>query len=179
MPSPTEITVTQLSRLIDTPAAPIIIDVSTDVDFELDPDLIPTALHHPFYAMALLAPRLMDKRVIVYCQKFKKLSQGAMAVLRNHGNNAETPEGGHFSWRDTGELLVPAVKTPLSASTNASVWITRHRPKIDHIACPWLIRRLAMAEKFDATPLALSVRYRWRKPRLAANQPEGLNHGQH
>jgi len=48
------------------------------------------------------------------------------------------------------------------------VWVTRLRPKIDRIACPWLIRRfvdpsaqflfvgasevLAVAEKFNATP---------------------------
>ena len=47
-------------------------------------------------------------------------------------------------------------------------WVTRHRPKIDRIACPWLIRRFVdpaaqflfvapqevalVAEKFDATP---------------------------
>jgi hypothetical protein len=41
MPSPTEITVAQLSRLIGTPAAPVIGDVRIDEDFAVDPDLIP------------------------------------------------------------------------------------------------------------------------------------------
>jgi len=167
MPSPTEITVAQLSRLIGTPAAPLIIDVRTDEDFELDPELIPTAFRHPFNSMALLAPELVDKRVMVYCQKGKKISQGAMAVLRSHDIKAESLEGGHFAWRDSNELLVPAAKIPVSESHNASVWVTRHRPKIDRMACPWLIRRFvdvkaqflfvapsevqAVAEKFDAT----------------------------
>ncbi|MGO7845414.1 chromate resistance protein ChrB domain-containing protein, partial [Rhizobium johnstonii] len=50
-----------------------------------------------------------------------------------------------------------------------TVWVTRARPKIDRIACPWLIRRfvdpndvflfvpapevLAVGERFGATPL--------------------------
>jgi len=168
MPSPTEITVPQLSRLIGTPAAPIIIDVRTDEDFELDPDLIPTAFRHPFNDMASLAHELIDKRVMLYCQKGKKISQGAMAVLRNIGIKAESLQGGHFAWRDAGELLVPASRIPASASQPSSVWVTRHRPKIDRMACPWLIRRFvdakaqflfvapsevqAVAEKFEATP---------------------------
>ena len=43
MPSPTEITVPQLSRLIGTAAAPAIVDLRIDDDFAQDPDFIPTA----------------------------------------------------------------------------------------------------------------------------------------
>lgn len=56
MPSPTQITVSQLSRLIGLPDAPIIIDVCTDDDYELDKRLIPTAIRHPFKNIAALAP---------------------------------------------------------------------------------------------------------------------------
>ena len=64
--------------------------------------------------------------------------------------------------------LVPAKSIPKRNSKGRIVWVTRHRPKIDRIACPWLIRRfidptaqflfvepsqvLNVAEKFDATP---------------------------
>ena len=60
---------------------------------------------------------------------------------------------------------LPVVPAPLLAET--ALWVARHRPKIDRIACPWLIRRfinpaaeflfvppsevLAVAEKFGAT----------------------------
>ena len=44
MPSPTQITVSQLSRLIGLPDAPVIIDVCIDEDFALDERLIPTAV---------------------------------------------------------------------------------------------------------------------------------------
>jgi rhodanese-related sulfurtransferase len=168
MPSPNEITVTQLSRLIGTPAAPVIIDVRIDEDFVQDPDLIPTARRHPHHDIAALVPELGGKHAVIYCQKGKKLSQGTMAILRNHRVQAEALEGGHFAWRDAGELLVPAARIPAADAGDGSVWVTRHRPKIDRMACPWLIRRfvdtraqflfvapaevLAVAEKFDATP---------------------------
>jgi len=168
MPSPNEITVTQLSRLIGTPAAPVIIDVRIDEDFAQDPDLIPTARRHPHHDIAALVPELGGKHAVIYCQKGKKLSQGAMAILRNHRVQAEALAGGHFAWRDAGELLVPAASIPAADAGVGSVWVTRHRPKIDRMACPWLIRRfvdtraqflfvppaevLAVAEKFDATP---------------------------
>ncbi len=168
MPSPTEITVPQLSRLIGTPAAPVLLDVRIDEDFQLDPNYIPTAVRHPFREVESLVGSLQNKSVVIYCQKGKKISQGAMALLRNHGLRAEILGGGHFAWRDAGEPLVPATKIPPPNSNGNTVWVTRHRPKIDRMACPWLIRRfidpgalflfvapaevLAVAEKFDATP---------------------------
>ncbi|MDH3220578.1 MAG: sulfurtransferase/chromate resistance protein [Gammaproteobacteria bacterium] len=168
MPSPNEITVAQLSRLIGTPAAPVVIDVRIDEDFAEDPDLIPTAFRHPHRDIAALAPQLAGRRVVVYCQQGKKISQGAMALLRNHRVNAEALVGGHFAWRDAGEPLLPADSIPRQQASGRSVWVTRHRPKIDRVACPWLIRRfvdasaqflfvapaevVGVAEKFDATP---------------------------
>ncbi len=168
MPSPTEITATQLSRLIGTPDAPVLVDICIDEDFESDPRFIPSSFRHPFKDIAALAPKLADKRVVVICQKGLKLSQGAAAILRDHGIAAETLMGGNFAWRDAGEPLVPAEKLPPLNSEGRTVWVTRHRPKIDRIACPWLIRRfidpgaqflfvsppevMNVAEKFDATP---------------------------
>jgi len=168
MPAPTEITVPQLSRLLGTPAAPTVIDVRIDEDFSLDPDLIPTARRHPFRQVIELVAELRGRQVVVYCQKGKKISQGAVALLRDQGIHAETLEGGHFAWRDAGEMRVPATSIPPRDESGSTVWVTRHRPKIDRMACPWLIRRfvdpaarflfvapgevLAVAEKFDATP---------------------------
>ena len=112
MPSPTEITVSQLSRLIGTPDAPIVLDVCIEEDFELDPRIIPTSHRCPHRDVENLLPALGDRRVVVYCQKGRKISQGAAAILRGHGVGAESLEGGHFAWRDAGEPLVPAAKIP-------------------------------------------------------------------
>ena len=62
----------------------------------------------------------------------------------------------------------PRVIPPLANLPRTRLWVTRHRPKIDRIACPWLIRRFidptarflyvapaevaAVAAHFDATP---------------------------
>jgi hypothetical protein len=81
---------------------------------------------------------------------------------------AETLEGGAVAWREAGAPLVPAAKIPARGTNGRTLWVTRQRPKIDRIACPWLIRRfvdpgarflfvapaevLAVAEHFGATP---------------------------
>jgi rhodanese-related sulfurtransferase len=168
MSSPTEITISQLSRLIATPAAPVIIDACIDDDFAADPRLIPSAFRHPFREVALLTSRLEGRRVVVYCQKGGKISQGAAAILRDHGIQAETLEGGQMAWVGAGEMLVPEDSIPARNTEGRTVWVTRHRPKIDRIACPWLIRRFVdpraqflfvapsqvadVADKFDAIP---------------------------
>lgn len=168
MPSPTDITVPQLARLIGLPDAPVIVDVCIDEDFESDPRMIPSAFRHPFHDIAALAPGLAGSRVAVICKKGLKLSQGAAAILRDHGIAAESLAGGNFAWRDANEPLIPSAKLPPRNAEGRTVWVTRHRPKIDRIACPWLIRRfvdrnaqflfvapaevLNVAEKFDATP---------------------------
>lgn len=166
MPSPTQITIAQLSRLIGMPEAPLSLDVRTDEDFADDPRLLPAALRHPFNTIQNLAADLKTTRVVVYCQKGKKLSEGSAAVLRSEGVNAETLQVGHFGWRDARQLLIPTQNIP--NYPKASIWVTRHRPKIDRIACPWLIRRfvdprarflfvapsevITVAEHFVATP---------------------------
>jgi len=168
MPSPTQITVPRLSRLVGTPDAPVLIDVRIDEDFKDDPRLIPSSFRCAHDAIASFAHRLHGKRTVVICQKGRKLSEGAAAILRSHGVAAETLEGGQFAWRDAGEPLVPAEKLPPRNPEGQTVWVTRQRPKIDRIACPWLIRRfvdphaqflfvapsevIGVAEKFSATP---------------------------
>lgn len=162
MAGPTEITTRQLARLIGVPDAPRVIDVRIEEDFALDPRLIPGARRWPAQDAAALADRLRGRRVVVVCQKGRKLSQGAAALLRAEGIAAETLEGGMIRWAEEGLPAAPAAAIP------GPLWVTRHRPKIDRIACPWLIRRFvdpdarflfvapgevrAVAERFDATP---------------------------
>ncbi len=162
MPAPNMIQVQSLARLIGTSDCPRLIDVCIDADFTEDPRLIPTSTRVAHTAIADTAPDLFGARVVVICQKGKKLSQGAAALLRSHGVAAEALEGGVYAWRDAGLPLIPAERLP----RRGQLWVTRHRPKVDRIACPWLIRRfidpearflfvepaavLDVAEKFDA-----------------------------
>jgi len=167
MPAPDAITVSQLLRLIGTPDAPVLVDISIDPDFDADPFLIPGAFRHPFTEIEALAPRLMGQRVVIMCQRGIKLSQGAAALLRTLGVAAEVLEGGNYAWRDAGAPRIPASKLP-NGPQCGSLWVTRHRPKIDRIACPWLIRRFVdpaarflfvapaevqgVADRYGATP---------------------------
>lgn len=167
MPSFNEISPQQLMRLLGGPDTPVIADVCTDEDFALDQRLIPTSVRIPAADIAQISARNPNRHVIVVCQKGKKLSHGAVALLQADGVSAEVLSGGIFGWRDTSLPLVPASEIPPIGQTG-SLWVTRQRPKIDRIACPWLIRRfvdpnarflfvphsevMAVSERFDATP---------------------------
>ena len=50
-------------------------------------------------------------------------------------------EGGYEAWANAGLPLVAKSELDRLAPKRPSLWVTRRRPKIDRIACPWLIRR--------------------------------------
>lgn len=166
MPAPNEITPAQLMRLIGLPDCPQIVDVCIDEDFAADPYLIPGSWRHDHRDLPGLLAKLHGQRVIVACQKGKKLSQGVAAWLAAERLDAQFLQGGMYGWRDHGAPRVPVAVIP-APRDGATLWVTRHRPKIDRIACPWLIRRFvdrnarflfvapseveAVAEKLGAT----------------------------
>ena len=168
MSSPTEITPQQLSRLIGLPDAPIVLDVRSEEAFARDPRLIPTAVRREARAVETWGHGYAGRRVVVACQHGGALSHGASAWLRQQGAEAESLEGGFEAWNAFGGLLVDAAKLPRRDAEGHTVWVTRARPKVDRIACPWLIRRFmdrdavflfvaagevaGVAERFGATP---------------------------
>jgi rhodanese-related sulfurtransferase len=168
MPSPNQITIAQLSRLIGLPNAPAIVDVRISQDYDADPRLIPGSVRRDFESVSGWFHDYAGKAVVVTCQKGLKLSQGVAAWLRHEGIAAEALEGGFLDWRASTQPTVRTDKLPRRDDKGRTVWVTRERPKIDRIACPWLIRRfvdpnavflfvapsevLAVAERFHATP---------------------------
>lgn len=166
--SPTSISPQALMRLVGTPQCPVLIDVRTDEDFAADPRLVPGALRRPATAAASWAGGFAGRDTVVICQKGLKLSAGAAAWLRREGARAATLDGGTIAWEAAGLPVVPAAALPPPDAKGRTVWVTRERPKIDRIACPWLIRRFvdpdavflyvpatqvaAVAERFAATP---------------------------
>jgi len=161
MPQFGQITPAQAMRLIGTPDAPMIFDVRLPDDLDALPRLLPTSRVVPHGAVdALTDP---PGRAIVVCMRGRKLSEGAAAILRTKGWQAEVLEGGSEAWAAAGLPMIPRAALPAT-----SLWVTRHRPKIDRIACPWLIRRFidpaarflfvapsevaAVADRFSATP---------------------------
>ncbi|WP_299896887.1 sulfurtransferase/chromate resistance protein [uncultured Ruegeria sp.] len=141
MASPNSISPKQLLRLIGTPNAPVLFDVCLNDDFDEDPYLIPASVRHPVTDLQGLKCKISGRSAVIICQKGKKLSQGVVSWLRSEGHQAEYLEGGMYAWRElTDALRVPAARIPERIGGH-TLWVTRHRPKIDRIACPWLIRR--------------------------------------
>jgi len=73
--------------------------------------------------------------VVVYCVRGHEVSQGAAAALSEAGIAARYLEGGFEGWKAS---QGPLDSKPRNGSTR---WVTRERPKIDRIACPWLVTR--------------------------------------
>jgi rhodanese-related sulfurtransferase len=148
--------------------APALIDVRLDEDFSADPRLIPGASRRAHQHVQDWARPLIGQSVVVICQKGQKLSEGTAAWLRQEGIAAEVLEGGHLAWTKANLPTVRADKLPKRDGHGRTVWVTRSRPKIDRIACPWLVRRfidpnavflfvapsqvIAVGERFNAVP---------------------------
>jgi rhodanese-related sulfurtransferase len=126
--------------------------VRLDEEFSADPNLIPGAMRRSHLDVEEWASGMMGQPVVVVCNKGQMLSEGTAARLRCSDIDAEILEGGHQGWRNAEHPTVPAAKIPKRDGRGRTVWVTRSRPKIDRIACPWLIRRFV-----DPTALFLFV----------------------
>jgi rhodanese-related sulfurtransferase len=165
---PATITAHDLSRRIGLPDAPLLIDVRTAEDAAADPRILPAAISRDHREVAAWAPALRGQAIVVACQRGLKLSEGVAAWLRHEGAVAQVLEGGFAAWRDAGLPLVQASLIPPRDARGRTLWVTRARPKVDRIACPWLIRRFidreaiflfvaaaqvaGVADRFGATP---------------------------
>ena len=163
MASFNSISADKLVRLIGTPACPAIVDVR-----EERLPLLPAALHRRVEDVADWAPEFAGRPTVVVCNLGIDRSAGAGAYLRGEGVDAEILEGGFSAWQTAGLPVIDPSKLPARDPRGRTVWVTRARPKVDRIACPWLIRRFvdpdavflfvapsevqAVAERFAATP---------------------------
>ena len=175
MATPNSIKVDKLSRLIGTPNAPVIIDVRTDEDFAADPRLIPASHRRSHQTASDWGNQYAGTSVVVVGDRGAILSEGTSAWLRQVQADASVLEGGFLAWVEAGLPLVPTSRLPQRDVSGRTLWITRSRPKIDRIACPWLIRRfidpsavflfvapqdvLAVANQFGATAFDIENTY--------------------
>ena len=141
MSAPNTISIEKLVRLIGTPKCPTLIDVRARGEFDADPHLIPSSRHYTFEKLEVWNEVFGSHPAVVICREGASASQGAAAWLRGKGVPAEVLQGGFQAWRQAALPLVPVSKLPPVDGQGRTVWVTRARPKIDRIACPWLIRR--------------------------------------
>jgi rhodanese-related sulfurtransferase len=159
----------KLWRLIGVPHGPALVDVRAEEDFAADPRFIPGAVRRLYEAASSWAPQFAGRPTVVICKHGQVLSEGVAAWLRHAGSSsAEILVGGHAAWAEAGLPLVSESKLPPRDPQGRTVWVTRERPKVDRIACPWLIRRfvdpsavflfvapsevIGVAERFGAAP---------------------------
>ncbi len=130
------ISVSSLRQSLASGRPPLVIDVRKSERFREAPDLIRGALRRDPLQVAKWGKTLPEKSaVVVYCVHGHEVSQGAAKAL-----GARYLEGGIEAWRAAGGDIFGK---PAGASTR---WVTRERPKIDRIACPWLVRRFVDPE---------------------------------
>ena len=131
------ITASHLKSALAGAQPPLLIDVRRSPAFRAAADMAVGALRRDPAQVASWAKELpRASSVVVYCVHGHEVSQGVAKALRESEISAHYLEGGlEEGWKAAaGELL----GKPKDA---ASRWITRERPKIDRIACPWLIAR--------------------------------------
>src|SRR3954465_7526508 len=135
------ISVSDLRASLGSGNAPLLLDVRRKPAFQGSPETIAGALRRePQLVGDWLKALPRAASVVVYCVHGHEVSQGVAKALATSGLQARYLEGGIEHWK---EKEGAPDRKPKAASTR---WVTRERPKIDRIACPWLISRFVDAD---------------------------------
>jgi rhodanese-related sulfurtransferase len=131
-----------LWNAIATPDAPLIVDVRRRDIFDESAQLLPGAVWRDAAQTAQWSSKLDRARPIaVACKAGHEMSQMTVAQLRADGFDARVLQGGYAAWEEAGLWFIAKAELARIAPTRPSLWVTRRRPKLDRVACPWLIRR--------------------------------------
>jgi rhodanese-related sulfurtransferase len=135
-PAISSISVASLYAGLGTHAASLLVDVRRQPRYDADDLLIAGAIRRDPDTVADWQDDLpRDRAIVVYCVHGHEVSQNAAAAVRATGRDCVYLEGGIAGW------IAQGLPTRLKSAPNTGKWITRARPKIDRIACPWLVRR--------------------------------------
>jgi rhodanese-related sulfurtransferase len=157
--------VSELAKALGSAHAPLLIDVRREATFNTAEHLIAGAIRRSPEGVEQWRGALSkDRPVVAYCVHGHEVSQGVASSLEASGISASYLIGGISAW---GAQSLP-LRRKLAEDEGPTTWVTRERPKIDRIACPWLIRRfidpeatfvyvpadrvLAVAKETGATP---------------------------
>ena len=149
---------------------PLVIDVRRTPAYRSATDMIDGALRRDPATVAEWSralPRARD--IAVYCVHGHEVSQNAAKALRDAGFNARFLDGGiEEGWKGNAGTLA---RKPKDAATR---WVTRERPKIDRIACPWLVARFVDPEaEFLYAPAVDVKRVAAERDAMPYDMPDG------
>lgn len=133
---------------------PLLLDVLREGKFLESPRMLAGARRCAPEEVAALAASEPPCEAIVYCVYGHNVSADAVTALRAAGWDARALAGGIeggeegvdtpqdiAGWRAGRPLTVLKRPDWNVTGEKPSRWVTRERPKIDRIACPWLVRR--------------------------------------
>jgi rhodanese-related sulfurtransferase len=163
----------ELWHSMATSHAPQIIDVRRRDIYEANPGLLPASVwREPTQYAQWISTLDHTRLIVVTCKAGKEISQFVTAELRGLGFNAAMLAEGYAAWNEAKLPLVDRATVERFVPQRPSVWVTRRRPKIDRVACPWLIRRFidpeakiifvdpdyveAAAKEFGGTPFDIA-----------------------
>jgi rhodanese-related sulfurtransferase len=156
---PRKIANKELIALTGTGRFPHLVDVRRHASFASAGQRIAGAVWRDHMKAAEWYPEFADGRqIVVYCTHGHNVSEIAAAKLTGLGANVAILEGGIKAYGKSGGILVTREGPDVDVAAGPSVWVTRERPKIDRIACPWLIRRF-----IDPTAIFHFVAAEWVK----------------
>jgi rhodanese-related sulfurtransferase len=135
MPAHNAITPDKLARLIALPGSPRILDVRA-----APADAIPGSRFASVEGPSTIA-RDTGESVVIVDGDGGAAAVALAAILRSDGVDAEILEGGFGAWAAAGLPTISPARLPARHDDGRTWWVTRARPKVDRIACPWLIRR--------------------------------------
>jgi rhodanese-related sulfurtransferase len=135
------VTADKLYARLGTAMAPLIIDVRRAPAFDTDDRMLAGATRRLPDTVATWGDELGNGRpVVVYCVHGHEVSQNTAGALRERGVQAAYLEGGMTHWKES------QYPTRKKRGAEENKWVTREHPKIDRIACPWLVSRFVNPE---------------------------------
>jgi len=115
--------------------APTVIDVRRDPPDPEDGRMVVSAFDCAPEEVKRWSNVTLSQPVVVYCSEGHDVSQSVARALRAAGVESFYLEGGIAGWIEKG------LPTRRVGTTALGRWVTRERPKVDRIACRWLIKR--------------------------------------
>lgn len=140
MPAPNAITPDKLARLVASASAPRIVDLRDGPTEAIPGSLFPAHSDPTRWGYAA------GSTVALVDADGSGPAVAAAAILRSESVAAEVLDGGFAAWAASALPTVSLTHLPPRHDDGRTWWVTRARPKVDRIACPWLIRRFVDPE---------------------------------
>jgi rhodanese-related sulfurtransferase len=170
------VTPDSLISLLGRDACPLVIDVRRQHAFNADTHMLAGATWRDPFEVSDWAKYLPRHRpVVVYCVHGFEISKNTADALAADGIDAGYLVGGIDAWRTAGGATTKKSTDPVipSVANEPSVWVTRARPKIVRIACPWLICRfIDQLAEFVYVPAAEVTAYATQTGAIAYDVPD-------